>query len=216
MYLRWAEDAHREVEVFDREEGEEAGIRGLTFMIGGSHAFGWLKGEHGVHRLVRISPFSGKRETSFAALEVLPEIEDAAEVEIRTEDLRVDTFRSSGPGGQHVNKTESAIRITHVPTGIVVACQTERSQHKNRSNAMKLLASRLYERKRAEEEAAIAKIAGQKSDIGWGSQIRSYVLHPYQMAKDHRTQAETSDTAKVLDGAIGLFLEANLAKRVRI
>ncbi|GIV01055.1 MAG: peptide chain release factor 2 [Actinomycetota bacterium] len=215
MYLRWAEAKDRPAALLDREDGEEAGIRGATFTVGGPFAFGWLKGEHGVHRLVRISPFSGRRETSFASVEVLPELDEDDEIEIRPEELRIDTFRAGGHGGQHVNKTDSAVRITHLPTGIVVKCQSERSQHKNRANAMKILVARLYELREAERRAERDRIAGAKGEIAWGNQIRSYVLHPYQMVKDHRTGCETSDAQGVLDGALDPFLEANLREKVR-
>ncbi|HVS01186.1 MAG TPA: peptide chain release factor 2, partial [Thermoanaerobaculia bacterium] len=212
MYLRWAEQNGYEVEILDRQDGEEAGIKSATFAVRGTFAFGYLKGENGVHRLVRISPYdaAARRHTSFASVYVYPEIDDEIEIDIDDKDLRVDTFRSSGAGGQHVNKTESAIRITHLPSGIVVSCQNERSQHKNRSTAMKVLRSRLYDlemRKRDEEQA---KREGEKKDIAWGSQIRSYVLHPYRMVKDHRTGAEVGDADRVLDGDLEPFIEAFL------
>jgi peptide chain release factor 2 len=212
MYLRWAEREGYEVELMDRQDGEEAGLKSATFAVRGEYAFGYLKGENGVHRLVRISPFdaNARRQTSFASVYVYPEIDDEIEIDIDEKDLRIDTFRSSGAGGQHVNKTESAIRITHLPTGIVVSCQNERSQHKNRSTAMKVLKARLYDleqRKRDEEQA---KREGEKKDIAWGSQIRSYVLHPYRMVKDHRTGVEVGDADRVLDGDLGPFLEGFL------
>jgi len=210
MYLRWAERSGYEVELLDRLEGEEAGIKSATFAVRGEYAYGYLKAEIGVHRLVRISPFdqAKRRHTSFASVDVYPEVDDEVEIEINDDDLRIDTFRSSGAGGQHVNKTESAVRITHLPTNIVVTCQNERSQIKNRSTAMKMLRARLYDRemqKRAEEQEARE---GDKQEIGFGSQIRSYVLHPYRMVKDHRTGHETGDTDRVLDGDLDPFIEA--------
>jgi len=210
MYLRWAEQAGYEVELLDRLDGEEAGIKSATFAVRGDYAYGYLKSETGVHRLVRISPYdqAKRRHTSFASVYVYPEVDDDVEIEINDDDLRVDTFRASGAGGQHVNKTESAVRITHLPTNIVVSCQNERSQIKNRSTAMKMLRARLYDRemqKRAEEQQ---EREGLKQDIAWGSQIRSYVLHPYRMVKDHRTGHETGDTDRVLDGDLDPFIEA--------
>jgi peptide chain release factor 2 len=212
MYLRWGERVGYEVELLDRLEGEEAGIKSATFAIRGDNAYGYLKGESGVHRLVRISPYdaASRRHTSFASVYVYPEVDDDVEIEIDDKDLRIDTYRSSGAGGQHVNKTESAVRITHLPTNIVVACQNERSQHKNRATAMKVLRARLYAlemEKRAEEQA---EREGKKKEIAWGSQIRSYVLHPYRMVKDHRTGAEVGNADAVLDGAIDPFIEAYL------
>jgi peptide chain release factor 2 len=212
MYLRWAEKNGYEVELLDRQDGEEAGIKNALLAVRGEYAYGYLKGEMGVHRLVRISPFdaNARRQTSFASVDVYPEVDDDIEVEIDDKDLRIDTFRSSGAGGQHVNKTESAIRITHLPSGIVVSCQNERSQHKNRATAMKVLKARLYDlevRKREEENA---KREGEKKEIGWGSQIRSYVLHPYRMVKDHRTGVEVGDADRVLDGDLGVFIEGYL------
>jgi protein subunit release factor B len=210
MYLRWAERDGFEVEMIDRQDGEEAGIKSATFAVRGLHAYGYLSGEAGVHRLVRISPydFQARRHTSFASVDVYPEVDDEVVIEIADKDLRVDTFRSSGAGGQHVNKTESAVRLTHLPTGIVVSCQNERSQIKNRAMAMKVLRSRLYDRemqKRADEQAVRE---GNKKDNAWGSQIRSYVLHPYRMVKDHRTGAEVGDADRVLDGGLDPFIEA--------
>jgi peptide chain release factor 2 len=210
MYLRWAERDGFEVEMLDRQDGDEAGIKSATFAVRGLHAYGYLSGEAGVHRLVRISPydFQARRHTSFASVDVYPEVDDEVVIEIADKDLRVDTFRSSGAGGQHVNKTESAVRLTHLPTGIVVSCQNERSQIKNRAMAMKVLRSRLYDRemqKRADEQAVRE---GNKKDIAWGSQIRSYVLHPYRMVKDHRTGAEVGDADRVLDGGLDPFIEA--------
>jgi peptide chain release factor 2 len=209
MYLRWAEAEGYETEILDRLDGEEAGIKSVTFALRGDHAYGYLKGENGVHRLVRISPYDAqsRRHTSFASVYVYPEVDDDIEIEIEDKDLRIDTYRASGAGGQHVNKTESAVRITHLPTNIVVQCQNERSQFKNRSTAMKMLRARLYDRelqKRADEQAVVE---GQKRDIAWGSQIRSYVLQPYRMVKDHRTGVEVGDADRVLDGDLEPFIE---------
>jgi peptide chain release factor 2 len=215
MYLRWADTRGFTAEELDRQAGDEAGLRSVTILLQGDHPYGWLKTEQGVHRLVRISPFDAnhRRQTAFAAVSVLPEVEDAPEVEIDEKDLRVDTFRSSGAGGQHVNKVESAIRITHLPTGIVVQCQNERSQHKNRSTAMKVLRARLWERARLEREAKMAALSGEKKEIGFGSQIRSYTLHPSQRVKDHRTDVEIGNADGVLDGDIDRFLRAALLAR---
>jgi peptide chain release factor 2 len=216
MYVRWAESQDYKVEQIAETEGEEAGIKSATLRISGHNAYGWLKSESGVHRLVRISPFDSqaRRHTSFASVWVYPVIDDRIEIEILDKDVRVDTFRSSGAGGQHVNTTDSAVRLTHIPTGIVVGCQSGRSQHQNRAQAWDMLRARLYERelKRREEEAQAT--ADQKSDIGWGNQIRSYVLQPYQMIKDVRTNVERTDSKKVLDGDITEFLEAALAQKV--
>lgn len=217
MYLRWAERNGYKIEWIEEMSGEEAGIKSCTFRVIGHQAYGWLKTETGVHRLVRISPFdsNARRHTSFASIGVYPVIDDTIDVQIEEKDLRIDTYRASGAGGQHVNKTESAVRITHLPTNIVVQCQNDRSQHRNKAQAMSMLKARLYERElQIREEAAQAQ-AGQKTDIGWGHQIRSYVLHPYQMVKDLRTSIETGNTQAVLDGEIDLFLEAALAERVR-
>jgi peptide chain release factor 2 len=215
MYLRFCEKRGFRAEITDYQPGDEAGVKGVTFTVEGDYAYGWLRAEIGIHRLVRISPFdsNARRHTSFCSVFVFPEISDEVEVEIDEKDLRVDTYRSSGAGGQHVNKTESAIRITHMPTGIVVACQSERSQHKNRATAMKQLKARLYELevRKKEEEAAV--ISGEKKEIGWGSQIRSYVLHPYRMIKDHRTGYEVGNTDAVLDGDLDGFIEAYLLSR---
>jgi peptide chain release factor 2 len=215
MYLRWADARGLQVEELDRQPGEEAGLRSATILVQGDHPYGWLKTEQGVHRLVRISPFDAnhRRQTAFAAVSVLPEVEDAPEVEIDDKELRIDTFRSSGAGGQHVNKVESAIRITHLPTGIVVQCQNERSQHKNRSTAMKVLRAKLWERARLEREARMAALSGEKKEIGFGSQIRSYTLHPTQRVKDHRTDVEIGNAQAVLDGDIDRFLRAALLAR---
>jgi len=212
MYLRWAEDRRYKAQVIDMQPGEEAGIKSATVTISGSYAYGYLKSESGVHRLVRISPFdfNKRRHTSFASVFAFPEIEDDIEVEINESDLRIDTFRSSSAGGQHVNVTDSAVRITHIPTGIVVTCQNERSQHKNKAMAMKVLRARLYERYQREQQERMAELEGEKKEIGWGSQIRSYVLAPYQLVKDHRTGYETSNVEAVLDGGIDPFIESFL------
>ena len=210
MYLRYCESHGFEVVMLDRQDGEEAGIKSATFAVRGEYAFGYLNGERGVHRLVRISPYdaASRRHTSFASVDVYPEIDDTVEIEILDKDLRVDTFRSSGAGGQHVNRTDSAVRMTHLPTGIVVSCQNERSQIKNRATALKVMRSRLYDRemkKRADEEA---KRQDAKKEIAWGSQIRSYVLHPYRMVKDHRTKVEVGNADSVLDGGLDPFIES--------
>ncbi len=212
MYVRWAERHGFKVEFLDFQPGDEAGVKSVTLYIGGENAFGYLRSEKGVHRLVRISPFdaSGRRHTSFSSVDIVPEIDDTIDVEIRPEDLKVDTYRSSGAGGQHVNKTESAIRITHIPTGIVVACQNERSQFQNRDRAMQMLRAKIYELRREEQEAKMAKIKGEYSEIAWGNQIRSYVFCPYTMVKDHRTEAETGNIQGVMDGELDPFIEAYL------
>ncbi|MGG4034951.1 peptide chain release factor 2 [Paenibacillus cisolokensis] len=217
MYTRWAEKRGFKVEVLDYLPGDEAGIKSVSLLIKGYNAYGYLKAEKGVHRLVRISPFdaSGRRHTSFVSCDVVPEIDDSIEIEIRPEDLKIDTYRSSGAGGQHVNKTESAIRITHIPTGIVVACQTERSQIQNRERAMNMLRSKLYERKIEEQQRELAEIRGEQQDIAWGSQIRSYVFHPYSMVKDHRTSVETGNVGAVMDGDLDLFIDAYLRSQIR-
>ena len=221
MYGRWAEQHDYGWEIIDRTPGEQAGSRGLTACVTGPNAYGRLRGERGVHRLVRISPFdaASRRHTSFASVDAIPEVEEAAEVEINPDDLRVDTFRSASAGGQHVNKTDSAVRITHLPTGIVVSCQNERSQHKNRASALRVLRARLLELQRQEQEKKMAELRGEQTEIAWGHQIRSYVLHPYQMVKDHRTAHETGNAAAVLEGGIDDFLEAYLrydvARRAR-
>ena len=214
MYRRYCEENGFEIEVLDSQPGDEAGLKSVTLLVRGSYAYGYLKAERGVHRLVRISPFDSakRRHTSFAALDVVAELADDIEVEIKDEDLRVDTYRSGGSGGQHVNKTDSAIRLTHLPTGIVVACQAERSQHKNRSKAMAMLKAKIYELQADKQKKEMERFYGEKGDIAWGSQIRSYVLQPYTMVKDHRTDEETSNTDAVLDGALQPFIEAYLKK----
>ncbi len=216
MYTRWAEARKFKIEVLDRSDGEQAGIKSVSLQISGPNAYGWLKTESGVHRLVRISPFNSaaRRHTSFASVWVYPVVDDTIEIEINPADLKVDTFRASGAGGQHVNKTKSAIRITHVPTGIIVACQTDRSQHRNRATAMNMLKARMYEMELQKREAASASIEAAKTDIGWGHQIRSYVLAPYQLVKDLRTGHETGNPGAMLDGALDPFLAASLAARV--
>ncbi len=215
MYLRWSERKGFQTEIIDYLPGEEAGVKSVTFTVNGDYAYGYLKAESGIHRLVRISPFDAgkRRHTSFASLFVYPEIEEDIVVEINEDDLRVDTFRSSGAGGQHVNKTDSAVRITHLPTGIVVQCQNERSQHKNRATAMKVLKARLYELKRKEQEEKMEQLHSTKKDIAWGSQIRSYVLQPYRLAKDHRTNLEIGNVDGVLDGDLDPFIEAYLMQK---
>jgi peptide chain release factor 2 len=210
MYLRWGEQNGYEVELLERQDGEEAGIKSATFAVRGLHAYGYLNSEAGVHRLVRISPydFQQRRHTSFASVDVYPEVDDTIEIVIDDKDLRIDTYRSSGAGGQHVNKTDSAVRITHLPTNVVVACQNERSQIKNRAMAMKMLKSRLYDLEMQKRKAEQAEREGLKKDNAWGSQIRSYVLHPYRLVKDHRTGAEVGDADRVLDGDLEPFIEA--------
>ena len=217
MYVRWAEQHDYKIEYVQESPGEEAGIKSATILVKGHNAYGWLKTESGVHRLVRISPFdsNARRHTSFSSVWVYPVVDETIEIEIQEKDLRVDTYRSSGAGGQHVNTTDSAIRITHIPTNIVVQCQNERSQHKNRATAMKMLKARLYELELQKREEEASKEAASKTEIGWGHQIRSYVLQPYQMVKDLRTEVETSNTAGVLDGDIDEFLAAALAARVK-
>ncbi|HOE95913.1 MAG TPA: peptide chain release factor 2 [Candidatus Sumerlaeota bacterium] len=212
MYSRWCEKEEYAVETLDLIDGEEAGIRSATLLVKGEFAYGMLKAEAGVHRLVRISPFDAakRRHTSFCSVDVWPQVDDEIQIEIREEDLRIDTYRSSGAGGQHVNKTSSAVRITHEPTGIVVACQNERSQHQNKAVAMKMLRAKLYQKARAEQQAELDARQEAKKDISWGNQIRSYVFQPYQMVKDHRTGHETGNVSAVMDGAIDGFLEAYL------
>lgn len=218
MYTRWAEKKGFKVETLDYLPGDEAGIKSVTLAIKGHNAFGYLKAEKGVHRLVRISPFdsSGRRHTSFVSCDIMPEFNDEIEIEIRTEDLKVDTYRASGAGGQHINTTDSAVRITHMPTGVVVSCQTERSQIKNRETAMKMLKSKLYQKKIEEQEEKLAEIRGEQKEIGWGSQIRSYVFHPYSMVKDHRTNTEVGNTQSVMDGDLDIFINAYLRSKLSV
>lgn len=217
MYTRWAEKNGYQVEVLNYLKGDEAGLKSATLLIKGNYAYGYLKAEKGVHRLVRISPFdsSGRRHTSFASLHVMPELGDHVEVEVRSEDLDIDTYRSSGAGGQHVNTTDSAVRITHRPTGIVVTCQSERSQIKNREKAMKILKARLYQHKLEEQQAKLDEIKGEQGEIGWGNQIRSYVFHPYSMVKDLRTQKQIGNVDAVMDGEINPFIESYLQMKLK-
>jgi peptide chain release factor 2 len=217
MYTRWAENHGYKVEWLEESGGEEAGIKSATVKVAGHNAYGWLKTETGVHRLVRISPFdsSARRHTSFASAGIYPVIDDAIDIDIQDKDLRIDTYRASGAGGQHVNRTDSAVRMTHLPTGIVVQCQNDRSQHRNRATAMNMLKARLYEAELQKREEAAAAEHKAKTDIGWGHQIRSYVLQPYQMVKDLRTEVETSNTQAVLDGDLDDFMAAALAARVK-
>jgi len=212
MYTRWAERKGFSVEVLDYLDGDEAGIKSVTFQVNGINAYGYLKSEKGVHRLVRISPFNaqGKRQTSFVSLDVMPDIEEDVDIEINNDDLRIDTYRSSGAGGQHINKTSSAIRITHLPTGIVVQCQNERSQFQNKDKAMQMLKAKLYMLQKEANAEKLSDIRGEVKEIGWGNQIRSYVMQPYTMVKDHRTDAETGNVDAVMDGAIDTFINAYL------
>ena len=216
MYTRWAEKKGFKVETLNYLPGDEAGIKSVTLGIRGHNAYGYLKAEKGVHRLVRISPFdsSGRRHTSFVSCEVMPEFNDEIQIEIRTEDLKIDTYRASGAGGQHINTTDSAVRITHIPTGVVVTCQNERSQIKNRDAAMKMLKAKLYQREIEQQEKELLEIRGDQKEIGWGSQIRSYVFHPYSMVKDHRTSAESGNVQGVMDGDIDQFIDAYLRSRI--
>jgi peptide chain release factor 2 len=216
MYTRWCDSKGCKVEILDQSDGEEAGIKSTTLKISGHNAYGWLKSENGVHRLVRISPFdsNARRHTSFASIAVSPVISDDIDIQIEEKDLRIDTYRSSGAGGQHVNTTDSAVRITHIPTNVVVACQNQRSQHQNKDFAMGMLKAKLYELELQKQEQAKSDAHGEKTDIGWGHQIRSYVLHPYQMIKDLRTQVETTQSNAVLDGDLDMFLEASLAHKL--
>ncbi|ADO58829.2 peptide chain release factor 2 [Paenibacillus polymyxa SC2] len=218
MYTRWGEKRGFKVETLDYLAGDEAGIKSVTLLIKGYNAYGYLKAEKGVHRLVRISPFdsSGRRHTSFVSCDVVPEIADDVDIEIRTEDLKIDTYRASGAGGQHINTTDSAVRITHLPTGIVVTCQNERSQIKNRERAMTMLRSKLYERKIEEQQQQLDEIRGEQSDIAWGSQIRSYVFHPYSMVKDHRTSVETGNVGAVMDGDLDPFIDGYLRSQIKL
>lgn len=212
MYTRWGEDNGFKVTLADLLPGDEAGVKSAVFIVEGRHAYGKLKAEHGVHRLIRISPFdaSGRRHTSFASVSVLPEIDEDTEVQVAADDLRIDTFRSGGAGGQHVNKTDSAVRITHLPTGIVVSCQNERSQHANKAAAMKILQAKLYDLKVKTQEDNMQKIKGEYKEIAWGSQIRSYVMNPFSMVKDHRTGVEVGNVAGVMDGDLNIFISAFL------
>jgi peptide chain release factor 2 len=212
MYLRWAERQAFTTKITDLQPGEEAGVKSVTIMVSGAYAYGYLKAEAGVHRLVRISPFDAnkRRHTSFSAVLVYPEIEESVDIEINDEDLKIDTFRASGAGGQHVNKTSSAVRITHVPSGIIVTCQNERSQHKNKATALKILMARLYDIQRKEQEKKVEGIVGDKKGISWGNQIRSYILQPYRLVKDHRTGVEVGNVDAVLDGGIDIFIDAYL------
>lgn len=216
MYLRWMEQNGYKAEVLDRSGGEEAGIKSVTVSVKGDFAFGYLQSEEGVHRLVRLSPFdsANRRHTSFAKVELWPDIQSDIEIEIEDKDIRVDTYRASGAGGQHVQKNDTAVRITHLPTGIVVQCQNQRSQAQNRDRAMQILKARLFEMERARQEAEMALLKGENVDAGWGNQIRSYVLHPYQMVKDHRTNVEIGNTAAVLDGRLAEFIEAYLRHKI--
>ncbi|WP_229754173.1 peptide chain release factor 2 [Fictibacillus barbaricus] len=216
MYTRYAERQGYKVETLDYLPGDEAGVKSVTLSIKGHNAYGYLKAEKGVHRLVRISPFdsSGRRHTSFVSCEVMPEITDDTEIEIRTEDLKIDTYRASGAGGQHVNTTDSAVRITHTPTNTIVSCQTERSQIKNRERAMKMLMAKLVQRRLEEQQAQLAEIRGEQKEIGWGSQIRSYVFHPYSLVKDHRTNTEVGNVQSVMDGEITPFIDSYLRSKL--
>jgi peptide chain release factor 2 len=216
MYARWAERHKYKVEIIEETPGDEAGLKSATMLVKGHNAFGWAKTESGVHRLVRISPFdaNARRHTSFASVWVYPVVDDRIELDVNESDCRIDTYRSSGAGGQHVNTTDSAVRITHIPTGIVVACQSERSQHKNRATAWNMLRARLYEREMEKREAAADALEAGKTDIGWGHQIRSYVLQPYQLVKDLRTGATSGTPSEILDGALDNFMEAALAQKL--
>jgi len=217
MYQRWFENKKFEYEILDYQLGEEAGIKNVTVLVKAKYAYGYLSTEQGIHRLVRISPFdaNARRHTSFAAVTVLPEVNDDIEVDIREEDLRIDTYRASGAGGQHINKTDSAVRITHIPTGIVVQCQTERSQHKNKASAYLILKSKLFAKYESEKRKELDKIGGEKSDIAWGHQIRSYVFQPYTLVKDHRTDVEVGNIQSVMDGNIDIFIKSYLKHRVQ-
>lgn len=216
MYTRWAENRNYKVEILDYLAGDEAGLKSVTLLIKGRNSYGYLKSEKGVHRLVRISPFdaSGRRHTSFSSVDVMPELDDDIDTDMKTEDLKIDTYRSSGAGGQHVNTTDSAVRITHIPTNTVVTCQSERSQIKNRERAMKILKGRLYELQIKQQEKELAEIRGEQKEIGWGSQIRSYVFHPYSMVKDHRTNVEVGNVHGVMDGDIDLFIDTYLRNKM--
>jgi peptide chain release factor 2 len=215
MYLKWSEKNGYITKIIEISPGEEAGIKNVTFTINGNHAFGYLKAERGIHRLVRISPFDAnrRRHTSFASVEIIPEIDQEVEIEIKESDLRIDTYRATGAGGQHVNTTDSAVRITHLPTNIVVQCQNERSQYSNKMTAMKILRARLFENYQQEKEKDLKEVRGKRKDIAWGSQIRSYVFHPYQMVKDHRTEVESGNLQAIMDGEINCFIEAYLKNK---
>ena len=217
MYQRWAEQKGFQLETLDYQPGDEAGVKSVTLLIKGHNAYGYLKTEKGVHRLVRISPFdsSGRRHTSFVSCDVTPEMDEDVEIEVRDEDIKIDTYRASGAGGQHVNKTDSAVRLTHLPTNIVVTCQNERSQIKNRESAMKMLKSKLYQLEVEKQEQELAKLRGEQKEIGWGSQIRSYVFHTYSMVKDHRTNEEVGNTQAVMDGGIDVFIDAYLRSQMQ-
>ncbi|MDQ0254556.1 peptide chain release factor 2 [Evansella vedderi] len=217
MYTRWAEDKGFKVETLDYLPGDEAGVKSVTLLITGHNAYGYLKAEKGVHRLVRISPFdsSGRRHTSFVSCEVMPELDENVEIEISPDQLKIDTYRASGAGGQHINTTDSAVRITHIPTNTVVTCQSERSQIKNREKAMKMLKAKLFQLELEKQKAELDEIRGEQSDIGWGSQIRSYVFHPYNMVKDHRTNYETGNTQSVMDGELDPFIDAYLRSQIK-
>ncbi len=216
MYLRWMEQNGYKTEILDRSGGDEAGLKSVTVSVKGEYAFGYLQSEEGVHRLVRLSPFDSahRRHTSFAKVELWPDIQSDIEIEVADKDIRIDTFRASGAGGQHVQKNDTAVRITHLPTGVVVQCQNQRSQAQNRDRAMQILRARLFEMERARQEAEMAELKGENIDAGWGNQIRSYVLHPYQMVKDHRTAVEVGNTTAVLDGRLGDFIQAYLRQKV--
>ncbi len=218
MYLRWAEENGYKVEIIERMEGEEAGIKSVTMSIRGNYAYGYLQSEQGVHRLVRLSPFdaANRRHTSFAKVELWPDIQGNIDIQINEKDLKIDTYRASGAGGQHVQKNDTAIRITHIPTGIVVQCQNQRSQAQNRERALQILKARLFEMERKKQEAQLAALKGENVDAGWGNQIRSYVLHPYHMVKDHRTDLEIGNTGAVLDGRLSDFMEAYLRHKVKV
>jgi peptide chain release factor 2 len=216
MYLRWAEQNHFKTEILDRSDGEEAGIKSMMMSVRGDYAYGYLRSEQGVHRLVRLSPFdsASRRHTSFAKVELYPDIQEDIDIEINESDLRIDTYRASGAGGQHVQKNDTAVRITHLPTGIVVQCQNQRSQAQNRDRAMQILKARLFELEQRKQEAELAALKGDNVDAGWGNQIRSYVLHPYQMVKDHRTDHEVGNVNAVLDGRLNDFMEAYLRMNI--
>ncbi|MBL8162971.1 MAG: peptide chain release factor 2 [Anaerolineae bacterium] len=216
MYLRWAEQNGYKVEVIERSEGEEAGIKSVMFSIKGEYGFGYLQSEQGVHRLVRLSPFdaANRRHTSFAKVELWPDIQGQIDIEVAEKDIKIDTYRAGGAGGQHVQKNDTAVRITHIPTGVVVQCQNQRSQMQNRERALQILKARLFEMERKKQEAQLAALKGENVDAGWGNQIRSYVLHPYQMVKDHRTSYETGNTGAVLDGRLNEFMDAYLRMKV--